>query len=340
MKTAFLYAPRKLVIKDAPKPEIGPNEILVRVRAIGICPSDLRYFTGSRPADLIPLGEQSYGLTGHEWVGEVVEVGPGVKDIEVGDHVAPDFLIPCGRCKYCAKGMTNICINKRYYIRGYAEYAKAYAPLTYKLRKDVPFEEACFTEPLSCVINANYLSGVQAGDDVAIIGAGPMGLLHLQVFKLSGARVFSIDLLDQRLELAKSLGADVTINPTKEDPVKVVKDLTDGMGADIVVVSVGNKKAIEQGLKLACKAGKVIIFGGTYPPTEISVDPNYIHYNQIWVTGSFDHTAHTFKRAIKLISEKMIKLRPLISHILPLDELEKGFNIVENKQGLKVVITP
>ena len=340
MKAAILPEPLKLEISQSVKvPKPRENEVLVRVRAIGICPSDVRHYKGERPG-LVPYGEESYGLLGHEWSGEIVEIGPGVSGIEEGERVLQDHLVPCNRCRYCGMGFTNLCINKRHYLRGYAEYALAYAPNVYKIPDDVTFEEACFAEPLSCVIHAHRIAGIAPGDIVVIIGSGPMGLLHMELAKLSGATVIISDLLDERLSKAKSLGADVVVNGLKEDLAEVVKSLTDGIGADKVIVSIGNKEAIEQSLPLVRKKGTVILFGGTLPPRDVQINPNLIHYGEITITGSADHTRDDFRTAVKLIADKKLRLRELITHELTLDELKEAFEIVTNRKGLKVIIHP
>ena len=338
MNAAFLLGPRNVVVKETNIPKPKFNEVLVRVRACAICPSDVRYYAGYK--QYLPYGDESVGLSGHEWAGEVVAVGEGVKNIEIGEKVVPDHLIYCGKCGACIRGYTNLCDNKKNYLRGFAEYAVAYAPNVYKMPDNVSFVEISVTEPLSCCINANEMAGISPGDVVAIIGAGPIGLMHLQLSKLSGARVISLDLKDERLELAKQLGADDLINPSKEDPVEAVKSLTDGYGADVVIVATGGAKPIELGIELAGKAGKVILFAGTYPPTTISIDPNKIHYRQLIITGSYDHLPKHFAKAINLISTGKVKVKPFISHILPLEKLREGFEIVEKRGGLKVVITP
>lgn len=342
MKAALMYEPLKIVIRDdidVPKP--GENEILVRVKAVGVCPSDVRFYTGERLTEELSYGESSYGLLGHEWSGEVVEIGKGVDNISVGDFVACDHLVYCGKCRYCGMGLTNLCMNKKWYLRGYAEYALAYAPFAYKLSRHVQFEEACFAEPIACVLNANRITNVKPGDIVLVVGAGPMGLLHAQIAKLSGATVIISDIIKERVEFAKKIiGVDVAVNASEEDLSKVVKEVTDNIGVDKAIVSIGNRTAIEQAIPLVRKRGIVVLFGGTFPPDKISIDPNMIHYNEIILTGSHDHIREDFRRAIELISHHKIMLAPLISHKFKLNDLVKAFETVRAKRGLKVIVYP
>jgi len=341
MKAAVIYEPFKLLIKEGVEiPRPGKNEVLVRVRAIGVCPNDVRYYTGEGIHKEVPYGENSFGLLGHELSGEVVEVGPEVKNIHIGDYVAPDPIVPCKICRYCRMGLTNLCINKTLYLRGYAEYALRHAPQTYRFPKHIKFEEACFAEPLACVINANRIADIKPGDVVLIIGAGPMGLLHTQLAKLSGATVIVCDMIDERVNFAKRVGADVAVNVIEEDLSKHVVELTDGLGADKIIVTIGSKDAIEKNIKLARKKGTIILFGGTIPPTSISIDPNLIHYNEIILTGSSDHTEEDFRKAIYIISQRKILLEQIITHSFKLDNIVEAFETVRVRKGLKVIVYP
>lgn len=341
MKAALMYEPLKIILRedvDVPKP--GRREVLVRIKAVGVCPSDVRFYTGERLTGELSYGDNSYGLLGHEWSGEVVEIGPEVDNLDVGDFVACDHLVPCGKCRYCGMGFTNLCMNKTWYLRGYAEYALGYAPFTYKLPRHVRFEEACFAEPIAAVLNANRIADVKPGDVVLVVGAGPMGLLHMQVAKMSGATVIISDVIRERVEFARDMGADISVNTLEEDLSKVVKEATDNVGVDKAIVSIGNKTAIEQTIPLVRKKGVVILFGGTFPPTNISIDPNIIHYGEIILTGSHDHLLEDFRRAVELISCHKIELMRLISHRFKLDNLAEAFETVRTKRGLKVIVYP
>ena len=340
MKAAVAYGPRNIRIEEVNVPSISDREVLVKVKVIGICPSDVRSYEGIYKREMYPYGLESYGLSGHEWCGEVVEVGRSVKEFSVGDRVVPETIVPCGKCKFCRKGMSNLCIDKDNVTKGYAEYAKAPADFLFKIPSNISFEAAAFTEPISVCLHTNEMISPKPGDTILIIGGGPMGLIHTQISKSSGASVIVSEVIERRLNIAKRFGADFTVNPTKEDLNERVRELTDGYGADAVIVSTGNKRAIESGVKTVSSAGTVVLFGGTYPPVDIEIDPNIIHYGEIKITGSYDHTPTHTERALKVLSKKLINVEDLISKTLSLDELKEGFKLVKNAEVLKVVVKP
>lgn len=340
MKAAFIYEPPSIVIKEVDIPKLKKNEVLVRVRSIGVCPTDVRYYTGEGLHKEVPYGENSYGLIGHEWSGEVVEVGEDVTDIKKGDIVVADPIVPCHKCRYCRFGLTNLCIEKKLYLRGYAEYAVCYGPNTYKLPKYIRFEEACFAEPVSTVINAHKNADIKPADVVLVIGAGPMGLLHIQLAKLAGAVVLVVDTINDRVKKAKEIGADEVINPLEQDLFPIVKEYTDGYGVDKLMVTIGNPAAIEQNLKFLRKKGTAVLFGGFIPPTNICIDPNQIHYNEITITGSADHNGEDFRKAVQLIVRRVFDFDKMISHKFKLDDLKEAFEIVRERKGLKVIVQP
>ena len=338
MKAAFLWGVRDIQIKETAVPTYKPDEVLVRVRACGICPSDLKAYLGYKK--LFRYGEASCGLSGHEWAGEVVGVGSSVQKVSEGDRVVPDIVLPCGQCKFCRRGTTNLCVSKRYVVGGFAEYATAPASNLFRIPDHVSFEEACMAEPVADCLNTNVMSGIQRGQDVVVIGDGPLGLIHLQLAKASGARVIVSGHHSDRLELARKLGADKTVDSSQEDPIQVVKALTDGYGADVVIVAAGQKEPVEQAMGMVSTSGMVNLFASTYPATKVEIDPNVIHYRQIKLTGSFDSVPYQYGTALTLIGRGLVRTRPLISHTLPLEQLQNGFELLQGRKGLKIVINP
>jgi len=272
MRAAMIYGPYDLRIEEADRPTIGDDKVLIRVDACGICPSDVRGYTGTRK------GSHGYPyIPGHEWVGHVVEVGRDVSGIKEGDRVVPDWRVVCGRCYYCRRGTFNYCSDlRRDAIRGgFCEYGYAIRPNLRHIPVNVSYEEACFTEPLACCINGIKRCNIQVGDDVVVVGSGPIGLMHLQLAKHLGARVISCDVIEERLGKAKGLGADESVNSLKDDPIERVKGLTEGRGANAVIVAVGGQKPIEQGLEMAGICGTVNLFAGTYPPVTLQATMGY-----------------------------------------------------------------
>lgn len=341
MKAAVLYEPLKLEVReDIEIPKLRKKEVLIKVRSVGVCPNDVRYYVGEGHHWHIPYGENSYGLQGHEYSGEVVEIGDEVEGISPGDYVSINPIVPCGECRYCRMGFTNVCVKKTLYLRAYAEYAVGYAPNACKFPKHIDFEEASFAEPLACVLNAAKIASIQPGDVMLVVGAGPMGLLHTMLAKMVGATVVVSEIIPERLQNAQNFGADYAHTPATDELSKTVSQLTDGVGADVVMVSIGNPAAIEQHIKYVRKRGTVIIFGGIVPAKNISVDPNQIHYYEYRLTGSSDYTAEEFRRAVNIISRRKLDVRKLISHRFQLDQVALAFETSLSKKGLKVVVKP
>lgn len=337
MWAARLYGPGDLRVEQVDMPVVSADdEVLVRIHACGICPSDVRAYTGLRP----PNRPTPY-TPGHEWAGEIVDAGDAVEGYAVGDRVVPSWRVVCGKCSYCVRGLHNFCENlERGRVRGgFAEYGVAAAAALLKIPEGVSYQEACFCEPVACCINGAQDSGIRFGDDVVVVGAGPIGLLHVQLAKHAGARVYASDLIPARLEKAREVGADGVIDASREDPMARVRELTEGRGADVVIAAVGAPPALQQALEMVGNCGTVNFFAGTYPPATLEVDPNLIHYRQIRLTGSHDYTPRQFEIALRFIQIGAVRVAPLISHELPLAQVREGFDIVAGRKGLKVIIT-
>jgi len=339
MRAAFVYGPRDIRVEDAPVPELKKDEVLVRIKACGVCYSDVRFYLGLKKYEQTPFGRESPGFTGHEWAGEVVKIGGDVENISVGDRVVPNIIVSCGRCKPCREGRINLCVNKIFIHGGYAEYVKVPARNLLKIPKELSFEEAAVTEPLACCLNGNLRSNIQPGDDVVVIGDGFMGILNAQLAKLSGAKVAIIGHHDDRLRLAKEFGADQVINSRNVNWIKELRRRL-GEGADVVIVAAGNKDAVEMAFKLVGVGGTINLFAGVLPPVTIELDPNLIHYGEIILTGSNVATPELFQRALKILSAKLIDVKPLLTHKFSLDEIREAFEAVERRRVIKAVIVP
>jgi L-iditol 2-dehydrogenase len=340
MRAAMIHGPGELRIDEVPRPEPGPGQVLIRIRACGVCPSDVRSYTGERKSSQYPRG------VGHEWCGDVVAVGADAGTHEVGggfavgDRVAPDWRVVCGRCYYCRRGIFNYCQNLAHgQVRGgFAEYGVAPTTNLRRIPDNVSYHAACFTEPLACCQNGISKNNIRFGDDVVIVGAGQIGLMHLQLARHLGGRVIVCDTLEARLAKAAELGAHAVVNVAAGDAVARVMDLTEGRGANAVVVAVGAPPAIELGLQVAGICASVNLFAGTYPPATLPLDPNLVHYKQLSLVGSHDFTPHDFTTALKLLATGVVKVEPLISHVLPLEETERAFRMVADRQGLKLMV--
>lgn len=342
MKAAMLYGVKDLKIEDAEVPKVEAGEILVKVKAATTCGTDLKILQRGYVEKVIKLPT----IFGHEWAGEVVEVGEGLEWPEKGMCVRAGNSAPCLRCAMCQKGKYNLCENMIWLWGAYAEYIKVPARMvlvnTQEIPRHVSYEEAAITEPLACVLHGVEEARVKLGDTIAIVGAGPIGLLHLLTAKKMGAeKIIIIDLVEERLDFAKKLGADETVNAGKVDAVETVRQLTRGYGADIVIEAIGLPATWEQALKLVRKGGTVLEFGGCPPGTEIKLNTELLHYGEVTVMGTFHTTPLHFRKALDLISSRTIDVRPLITRKMKLENIKEAFEILStSKSEIKIAINP
>lgn len=342
MKAAMLYGIKDLRVEDVEVPEVAAGEVLVRVKAATTCGTDLKIFRRGYVEKVIRLP----AIFGHEWAGEVVEVDEGLDWPKKGMRVRAGNSAPCLHCSMCQKGKYNLCENMIWLWGAYAEYIKIPARMVLVNMQEIPqhvsYEEASMTEPLACVLHGAEEAGVKLGDTVTIIGAGPIGLLHLLTAKRKGAgKVISIDLVEERLSFARKLGADETINAGKENVVKKVQRLTGGYGADIVIEAIGLPATWEQALKLVRKGGTVLEFGGCPPGTGIKVDTELLHYGEVTVRGAFHATPLHFKKALNLIASRTIDVKLLVTRKMKLEEIKEAFEILSTtKSEIKIAIIP
>lgn len=327
--------PNELELRYLPLKEVGENDVLIKVSKAGICPWDLRAFSGLSSSVAFPR------VLGHEMAGIVEAVGKNVKFIQPGQRVVPDMGIKCGVCKACRSGRENRCLNPHFqqYGGGFADYVRVPEKNVHIIQqKSTSLKAAAFTEPLACVVRGQNMLHLYPGEVELVAGLGPIGLMHLQVAKAFGARVIASDLVPERLEKAKELGADWLVNPKESDVAEIVKEVTAGWGADAAVVTVGSARLVEQVLPMLAPGGRLNIFAGIYPKDQLHIDPNLIHYGEYVLTGSADSTPADFHKALNMIESGQVNTETLISHLLPLEELGKGFEIVKSLKGLKVML--
>jgi len=342
MLAAMIYGVKDLRVEEAPKPQVKRGEVLVRVKAATTCGTDLKIFQRGYVEGVIKLPT----VFGHEWAGEVEEVGEGVLWPRVGMRVRAGNSAPCLRCRMCQRGSFNLCEDMMWLWGAYAGYIKVPARMVLVNMHEIPahvsFEEAAVTEPLACVLRGVEKANVKLGDTVTIIGAGPIGLLHLLTVKKMGAeKIIITDLVEERLQFARELGADETINAQREDVVAVVKELTGNYGADIVIEAIGLPSTWEQALRMARKGGTVLEFGGCPPNTEIRVSTEMLHYGDLTVIGAFHTTPTHFKKALNLIASGTIDVKPLITRRMPLKKIKEAFEtLTTSKKDIKIAINP
>lgn len=317
---------------DDPVPHDG--EALLRVEACGVCPSDIRSYYGT--------GGRAPWTPGHEVAGVLSGIeGDHVMGLAIGDRVVADWRSVCGQCFYCLAGNPNFCEQRdNFAMAGFAEYTVVPQSVLHRLPASVSFEEASFTEPLACVLNATRAIPIQPGEDVVILGAGPVGLMHVQLAVHRCARVVVVDLLKQRLSVALQLGAHEVVDASKGDSVTAVHDLTGGHGASAVIIAVGSARAVEEGIAMTRKGGVVNLFAGIYPQAELRLDPNLIHYGEVTLTGSHDYGPAEFTAALRLIEHRIVSVAPLVTHRYPLDDIAAAFENTHDQRGLKSIVHP
>jgi L-iditol 2-dehydrogenase len=343
MKAVRFYEKGDIRIEDVSVPKTERGGLLVKVEACAICGTDLKMYLEGNPRIQPPE------TIGHEFVGEIVEVGKEVDGYRVGERVTMATSISCNRCAACRAGHTNRCDHLTPISYNYpGAFAKYIAIPTVGVLGGnvvkVPShldEIAALAEPSSCAINAQSLAGVKLGDRVVIYGFGPLGAIHTEVAKANGAaELIVIGRSKTRLKLAEQLRPDEIIDMSASDPVKEVMRLTEGVGADVVIVTVPTVVAQEQAFSMTRKGGMINLFaslpkGGS----ELKIDSRLIHYRELFVTGASDSSPHHVELAVKLLAKGAIS-RSIITHRLPITEFMEGIELMQSSQCLKVLIKP
>lgn len=338
MESAVLQSEGDIVIESRPKPEPKGKEIRVKVKRSGICMTDVHIKNGAfSVSDPIVLG--------HEFSGIVDGIGPNSERFDLGDKVAANPIISCGYCNYCQDGRTNFCENatvlggagEDIIDGGFQEYTIVPQKNLEKLKNDESFARGAFAEPLGCAIRGINRLQINPGDEVLLIGAGPMGLLLLQLLKQQGvAKVIVSELIDERRKLALDLGAEYAFSPEEVSILERVKDLSNNNdGVDVAVEAVGTENTARTGVDALRRGGRMLVFG--VPPEEAEIPVNIFetYYDEKDIFGSFALTRKDFLEAISLINNDQLELEGLVSHQLELENLDRGIELAQNGKGLK-----
>lgn len=338
MRVAVYYNNRDIRIEERPVPRIGPGEFLMQMHACGICGSDvLEWYR-------VPKAPR---VLGHEATGEVVEVGEGVSRVKVGDRVFVSHHVPCGSCRYCARGHETACETlhtTNYDPGGFSEYIRVPAINAergvYHLPPHISYEVGTLLEPLACVIRAQRLSGVQAGDSVLVLGSGVSGLLHVMLARHQGASlVVATDISEYRKQAASRFGADAVLDARTDVP-KGLRELNGGRLADHVILCTGAPSAAEQALKCVERGGSVVFFAVPPPEVQLRIPVTEYWRNEIRLLTSYGAAPRDLEQSLDLLAKNALPLRDLITHRFPLDRIQEAFRlVVEAKECLKVVIT-
>lgn len=338
-----LYGKEDLRLEDAPEPILKDSNAILKVKATTICATDVKaYLTGARTKIPITLG--------HEFAGDIVEAKGALRDY-VGKRVVVNPNIFDGKCEYCLSGEHVLCPN-RYAIGidvdgSFAEYVEI--PIqafniggVLEIPKHLSYEEASIIEPLAACLRGQLKLNIRPGDVIAIIGAGPIGLMHYMLAKTFGAgQTIISEVDDRRIAVAKGLGVEYVVNPLKEDIEKAILELTNGHGVDSVIVAVGSPHAQRDALRIIRKGGRINFFAGLPPGSEeVPINTNIIHYKQITVLGTSMQTPIEFKKTLELVASRLVNVKPLITHRYSLRDGLEAFSKSLKAEALKISLTP
>lgn len=339
MFVAVYYNNKDVRVEELPMPEIGEEEVLLKVMASGICGSDvLEWYR-------LPKAPR---VLGHEATGVIDQVGKKVKNVKVGDRVFVSHHVPCNACVHCEKGHHTACEtlhNTNYYPGGFSQYIKVPKINVqfgiYKLPDDLSFEEGTFIEPLACVARGQRLAEIKKGDVVLIIGSGISGILHAQLAKYKGAKkVFVADINEYRMKLAEKFGADHGIDARDNMPQKI-KALNDGRLADQVIVCTGATSAVTSAVDCVEKGGTILFFAVPDPTIKIPLPINQFWRNEITIRTSYGAAPNDLEEALKILATKKLNVKDMITHKLPLRDAQEGFRLMANAgESLKVILLP
>jgi L-iditol 2-dehydrogenase len=342
MKAALFYGGREQMrVEPVDIPQVGSGDVLIRVRACGICGSDARsYFNGVEERYKIPV------IFGHELTAEVSEVGETVQGYVPGERVVVAPIYGCGQCEFCTSGKENLCENVVVfgctYDGGYAEYMLipekgVQRGVLVKIDEHLSDSAGTMIEPFSCCLHGLRRLRIQPGDSVMIFGAGPIGLSHMLIArKLGAGRVGVADMVDHRLKQAAAFGADLTLSLSSPGWEQKARDFTGKNGADNVITAAPSVSSITDALKTVKSDGRILVFGGLPHGSVLSFDPNIIHYREVTITGSIDATIDDFNRAAAMAPS--LGPERFITHRFPIERVRDGMEAMRKKEGLKLVL--
>lgn len=341
MKVALLHQIRDIRLEERERPSFTPDEVLIRIKSVGVCGSDVTYFVQGRIGNQIVTAPH---ILGHECSGEIVDIGADVKGIEAGMRVTIEPGIPCRRCPSCRTGHYNICPDIRFLgtppIPGaYREYMSCPADFVFPLPSSLNYDEGAMIEPLAVAVHAVDLGNVRNGDNVAILGTGSIGLLTLQCAISAGAS-FSLatDLIPERLRLAEKYGANVTIDSGKENAVQRIKEETNDRGVDIVFETAGETETFQESIHIV-RPGGTVVFIGICREDMISLDFQAARKKELTIKN-IRRFRHTYRRAISLVARGKVEVKSLVTHRFNLSQLPEAFALAEGYRDgiIKAVI--
>ena len=345
MKAIRYHAPGDIRVEMIDVPQCGDGELRVKIDACAVCGTDMKAYKHGNPRIKAPM------VMGHEFTGIVDTIGSGVEGFAIGDRIVMATSISCGDCAYCKKGWRNLCANIApmgfSYPGGMAEYTVIPQRAivnghVIKVPDGVRAEHAALAEPLSCAVNSATNSNIQSGDTVVVVGAGPMGIMNACVAQQMGAsKIILAEINPQRLAQGKQFGFDLLVNPATEDLAEIVKENTDGLGADVAIVAAPAAQPQADALELVRKQGTVCLFA-SLPATNcmIEINSRTLHYGEIKLVGTSDSTGAHVTKAVEMIAGGTLPSDKLATHILGLDDILKAFELMASGEALRVVLKP
>lgn len=335
MRAAAFLGDKAFEVQEREIPHAGPGEVVIRNMACGVCGTDVHIYHGEPgSADVAPPV-----VLGHEYAGEVVETGEGVPALAVGDHVTVDPNIYCGACEYCRNGKKQLCEAMQAIgvtrDGGFAQYSVVPAAQAFKLSPELPYEWGAMAEPVACCLHGIDLAGIRPGDTVCIVGGGAIGLIMLQLAKLSGAAKLVLSEPNaKRREAARQLGADLTIDPTDPEQRKSME-----CGAHVVIECVGNTPAVQSAFDFAKKGATIVLFSVPKVDGAFQLPLFDVYKKELTIKGSFVNP-DTHDRAVQLLNAGKLDFGPIITHRFPLDKMAEAITEQMGSESIKVVVCP
>lgn len=346
MNAAMFYAPKDVRFERIDIPEVGEGELLVKVGAALTCGTDIKTYERGHPTII----KKTPSTFGHEFSGTVVEVGKGAGNFKEGDRICACNAVPCGTCYYCRKGHGNLCEDLLILNGAYAEYitipARMVQKNVYKLPDHITFQEAAITEPLGTAVHAIRRSRIQPGDQVVVLGSGPLGLMLARVAVLRGGRVLlSGEITPERKRVAEDFGVldfiDIRDVADPKERAEMVKEWSDGKrGVDVAIEAAGFPSAWEEAMQMIRKAGTVIFHGGPKGGTTVTVDTHTMHYGEHTLIGVYHQDPDDFQRSVQLVFSRLVDGRKFVTETMPLSQVITAFERVRRFEGIKFAIDP
>jgi len=345
MKAIRYYGPGDIRVEMIDIPVCADDEIRVKIDACAVCGTDMKAYRHGNRRIKAPM------VMGHEFSGVVDTVGAGVSGFSAGERIVMATSVSCGECYYCGNGRRNLCVDIApmgfAYPGGMAEYMTIPARAlrnghVIKVPDNVRAEHAALSEPLSCAVNSAGNCGIRAGDTVIVVGAGPMGIMNACVARQFGAaKIILSEINPERLSQAEGFGFDVLVNPAREDPGRIVKEHTDGIGADVAIVAAPAAAPQAQALELVRKGGTVCLFA-SLPEGDcmLRINSRTIHYGEIRLVGTSDSTGEHVAKAVEMIAGGAVAVDKLATHVVGLDDILEAFELMQSGKALRVVLKP